>query len=40
VEYQEERKGLGFFFFLKFFERAIFWARKGGSDFPLPKVVS
>jgi hypothetical protein len=37
VEFQEERKGLGFFFFSKIFKRAIFWVMKGGGDFPPPK---
>ncbi len=34
MEFQEERKGLGFFFFSKFFKRAIFCVGKGGGDFP------
>jgi hypothetical protein len=37
VEFQEERKGLGFFFFKFLFKRAIFWVGKGGGDFPLAK---
>jgi hypothetical protein len=37
VEFQEQRKGLGFFFFSKIFKRAIFWVGKGGGDFPAAK---
>jgi hypothetical protein len=32
VEFQEERKGLGFFLLNFFFKRAIFWVGKGGGD--------
>ncbi len=37
MEFQEERKGLGFFFFSKNFKRTIFWVGKGGGDFPPAK---